>query len=277
MAGKTWFLTGTSKGFGREWAIAALDRGDRVAATARNIDALKDLADTYGDAVLPLQLDVTDREAVFDRVRTARDHFDRLDVVINNAGYGHFGMIEELTEREVRTQVDTNLFGPLWVTQAALPYLREQRSGHIIQVSSIGGITAFGGIGAYHASKWGLEGFSQALAQEVAGFGIKVTVIEPTGYDTDWAGPSAVHSTPNPAYQAERERIDRARGQRLTKRGDPTATRAAILQLVDAETPPLRIFFGDGALGVATANYESRLATWREWEWLSIEAHGPTQ
>jgi NAD(P)-dependent dehydrogenase (short-subunit alcohol dehydrogenase family) len=274
MAGKTWFLTGTSKGFGRQWAIAALDRGDRVAATARNIDTLNDLADTYGDAVLPLQLDVTDREAVFDRVREAHDHLGRLDVVINNAGYGHFGMIEELTEQEVRAQVETNLFGPLWVTQAALPYLRAQRSGHIIQVSSIGGITAFGGIGAYHASKWGLEGFSQALAQEVAGFGISVTVIEPTGYDTDWAGPSAVHSTPNPAYQRERERIDRARGQRLTKRGDPTATRAAILQLVDAETPPLRIFFGDGALAVATADYESRLATWRAWEWLSIEAHG---
>jgi NAD(P)-dependent dehydrogenase (short-subunit alcohol dehydrogenase family) len=198
MAGKTWFLTGTSKGFGRQWAIAALDRGDRVAATARHIDTLKDLADTYEDAVLPLQLDVTDREAVSDRVREAHDHFGRLDVVVNNAGYGLFGMIEELTEQEVRTQVETNLFGALWVTQAALPYLREQRSGQIIQVSSIGGITAFGGIGAYHASKWGLEGFSQALAQEVAGFGIKVTVVEPTGYDTDWAGPSAVHSTPIP-------------------------------------------------------------------------------
>jgi NAD(P)-dependent dehydrogenase (short-subunit alcohol dehydrogenase family) len=274
MAGKTWFLTGTSKGFGREWAIAALDRGDRVAATARDVATLKDLVDTYGDAILPLQLDVTDRDAAFARVREAQEHFGRLDVVVNNAGYGHFGMIEELTEQEVRTQIETNLFGPLWVTQAALPYLREQRSGHIIQVSSIGGITAFGGIGAYHASKWGLEGFSQALAQEVAGFGISVTVIEPTGYDTDWAGPSAVHSTPKPAYDPERERANRARAQRNTKRGDPTATRAAILKLVDAETPPLRIFFGDGPLAVATADYESRLATWREWEWLSIEAHG---
>lgn len=275
MAGKTWFLTGTSKGFGREWAIAALERGDRVAATARNAASLKDLVDTYGDAILPMELDVTDRQAAFARVRDAHDHFGRLDVVVNNAGYGHFGMIEELTEQEVRTQVDTNLFGALWVTQAALPYLREQRSGHIIQVSSIGGITAFGGIGAYHASKWGLEGFSQALAQEVAGFGIHVTVIEPTGYDTDWAGPSAVHSAPNPAYDPVREQIERARGQRLTKRGDPTATRAAILTLVDAETPPLRIFFGDGPLQIATADYESRLATWREWEWLSIQAHGP--
>src|SRR5690349_15630292 len=116
MAGKTWFLTGTSKGFGREWAIAALDRGDRVAATARNIATLKDLADTYGDAILPMQLDVTDREAAFARVREAHDRFGRLDVVVNNAGYGHFGMIEELTEQEIRTQIETNLFGALWVT-----------------------------------------------------------------------------------------------------------------------------------------------------------------
>lgn len=275
MAGKTWFLTGTSKGFGREWTIAALDRGDQVAATARDIETLKALVDTYGDAILPLQLDVTDREAAFDRVREAHEHFGRLDVVVNNAGYGHFGMIEELTEQEVRTQVDTNLFGALWVTQAALPYLREQRSGHIIQVSSIGGITALSGLGAYHASKWGLEGFSQALAREVADFGISVTIIEPAGYETDWAGPSAVHSTPNPAYDPLREYADRARAQRVTKRGDPKATRAAILKIVDAETPPLRIFLGDGPLGAATADYESRLATWREWEWLSIEAHGP--
>ena len=123
MAGKTWFLTGTSKGFGREWAIAALDRGDRVAATARDTATLKDLVDTYGDAILPLQLDVTDRAAAFARVQEAHDHFGRLDVVVNNAGYGHFGMIEELTEQEVRTQVETNLFGALWVTQAVLPYL----------------------------------------------------------------------------------------------------------------------------------------------------------
>ena len=147
--------------------------------------------------------------------------------------------------------------------------------GEISRSPSIGGITAFSGIGAYHASKWGLEGFSQALAQEVAGFGIKVTVIEPTGYETDWAGPSAVHSTPHPAYDPMREHAERARAQRVTRRGDPTATRAAILQIVDAEMPPLRIFFGDGPLGVAAADYESRLATWREWEWLSIEAHGP--
>jgi len=162
---KIWFITGASKGFGREWADAALERGDKVAATARTLETLDALVDTYGDAVLPLHLDVVDRDADVDAVKRAADHFGKLDVVINNAGYGHFGMIEELTEDEVRAQLETNLFGALWVTQAALPIMRAQGSGHIIQVSSIGGITAFPGIGAYHASKWALEGFSQSLAQ----------------------------------------------------------------------------------------------------------------
>ena len=177
----------------REWAIAALERGDKVAATARDTATLADLAEKYGDALLPIQLDVTDRDADFAAVKQAHDHFGRLDIVVNNAGYGHFGFIEELSEQEARDQIETNVFGALWVTQAALPYLRAQRSGHIIQVSSIGGITAFQNVGIYHASKWALEGFSQALAQEVAPFGIHVTLIEPGGFSTDWAGrrPSA--------------------------------------------------------------------------------------
>ena len=169
MTQKTWFLTGTSRGFGREWAVAALERGDRVAATARDVSSLDDLVATYGDAILPLALDVTDRAADFAAVARAHEHFGRLDVVVNNAGYGQFGFTEELTEAELRDQMETNLFGAFWVTQAALPFLRAQGSGHIIQVSSIGGISAFPNIGAYHASKWALEGFSQALAQEVAG------------------------------------------------------------------------------------------------------------
>src|SRR6201996_5806352 len=191
---KVWFITGTSRGFGRAWAIAALERGDKVAATARNTSALDDLADKYGDALLPIKLDVTDRDADFAAVKQAHDRFGRLDIVVNNAGYGHFGMVEELSEADARNQLETNLFGALWVTQAALPFLRAQGSGHIIQVSSIGGISAFPLVGAYNASKWGLEGFSQALAQEVAGFGIKVTLVEPGAFATDWAGPSAKHS-----------------------------------------------------------------------------------
>ncbi|MDT5325163.1 MAG: hypothetical protein QOF25_2315, partial [Mycobacterium sp.] len=173
---KVWFITGASRGFGREWAIAALERGDKVAATARDTATLDELVAKYGDALLAIKLDVNDREADFAAVKQAQGHFGRMDVVVNNAGYGQFGFIEELSEAEARDQIETNLFGALWVTQAALPYLREQRSGHIIQVSSIGGITAFPNVGIYHASKWALEGFSQALAQEIAPFGVYVTL-----------------------------------------------------------------------------------------------------
>lgn len=269
---KTWFITGASKGFGREWTEAALERGDKVAATARNLETLEALVNTYGDAVFPIQLDVTDRVADFEAVKKAADALGKLDVVINNAGYGHFGAIEELSEDDVRSQLETNLFGALWVTQAALPIMRAQRSGHIIQVSSIGGITAFPTVGAYHASKWALEGFSQALSQEVADFGIKVTLIEPGGYSTDWAGPSSKHSDENPAYSGVRDARNRSRAG--TPPGDPKATRAAILKVVDADEPPLRIFFGKVPLGVATADYESRLATWNEWQPISVEAQG---
>jgi NAD(P)-dependent dehydrogenase (short-subunit alcohol dehydrogenase family) len=269
---KTWFITGASKGFGREWTEAALERGDKVAATARNLETLDPLVETYGAAVLPIQLDVTNRGADFGAVKQAAGHFGQLDVLVNNAGYGHFGAIEELSEDDVRSQLETNFFGALWVTQAALPIMRGQHSGHIIQVSSIGGITAFPTVGAYHASKWALEGFSQALSQEVAQFGIKVTLIEPGGYATDWAGPSARHSDESATYAGIREARSRARAG--APPGDPKASRSAILKVVDADEPPLRIFFGKVPLGVATADYESRLATWNEWQPVSIEAHG---
>jgi NAD(P)-dependent dehydrogenase (short-subunit alcohol dehydrogenase family) len=271
---KVWFITGTSRGFGREWAIAALERGDKVAATARDAASLADLAQKYGGALLPLQLDVTDREADFAAVKQAHDHFGRLDIVVNNAGYGHFGFIEELTEQEARDQIETNVFGALWVTQAALPYLRAQRSGHILQVSSIGGITAFQNVGIYHASKWALEGFSQALAQEVAPFGVHVTLIEPGGFSTDWAGSSSKRSTPLPDYQGVHEEADRLRAQRTSKPGDPKASAAAVLKIVDAEKPPLRVFFGELPLQLARADYESRLATWEEWQPVSVLAQG---
>jgi NAD(P)-dependent dehydrogenase (short-subunit alcohol dehydrogenase family) len=267
----TWFITGASRGLGREWAEAALERGDNVAVTARKLETVEALVDAYGDAVLPIQLDVTDRRADFEAVQRAADHFGKLDIVINNAGYGHFGMIEDLTEAEVRSQLETNFFGALWVTQAALPIMRAQGSGHIIQVSSLGGITAFPAIGAHHASKWALEGFSQSLAQEVASFGIDVTLIEPGGYSTDWVGPSAKRSEENPAYADVREAQSRSWAE---SPGDPTATRGAILKVVDADKPPLRIFFGRMPIEVATNDYESRLATWNEWQPVSVEAYG---
>jgi NAD(P)-dependent dehydrogenase (short-subunit alcohol dehydrogenase family) len=220
---KTWFITGTSRGFGREWTAAALDRGDRVAATARDTSSLDDLVEKYGDAVLPISLDVTDRPAAFAAVQQAHEHLGRLDVVVNNAGYGQFGMIEEVSEAEFRAQIETNLFGALWVTQAALPFLRAQGSGHLIQVSSIGGISAFPNIGAYHASKWALEGFSQALAAEVAGFGIHVTLVEPGGFSTDWGGPSSKRATTLPAYDGVRDMSAKFRAARTQTQGDPHA------------------------------------------------------
>ena len=269
---KVWFITGSSKGFGHIWAEAALARGDRVAATARNTDTVKDLVDAYGDAVLPIALDVTDKAAVDAAVARAHDHFGRLDVVVNNAGYGLFGTVEEVTEEQARAQLETNLFGALWVTKAALPLLRAQGSGHIIQVSSIGGVNAFPTLGLYHASKWALEGFSQSLAAEVAAFGIKVTLVEPTGYTTDWAGPSSIHAAEIPAY--DDVRAARAQAWANRTRGNPEATGPAILEIVDAAEPPLRIFFGDGPLEMIKGEYANRIATWEQWNDLSVRAHG---
>ena len=269
---KTWFITGASKGFGREWTEAALERGDSVAGTARKLETLDALVEKYPETFLAIRLDVTDRDADFAAVQQAAEHFGQLDIVVNNAGYGHFGMIEELTEVEVRAQLETNLFGALWVTQAAIPIMRTQGSGHIIQVSSIGGISAFPGVGVYHASKWALEGFSQSLSLEVAGFGINVTLIEPGGFSTDWSGPSASRSEQMEHYADVRTAA--AKRPSANNPGDPTATRGAILKVVDAKKPPLRIFFGTAPLDIATKDYESRLATWNEWQPVSIEAHG---
>ena len=271
---KTWFITGTSRGFGREWAIAALERGDRVAATARDTSSLDDLVERFGSAILPIALDVDDRAADFAAVAQAHEHFGRLDVVVNNAGYGHFGLIEEITEAEARAQIETNLFGALWVTQAALPFLREQGSGHIVQVSSIGGITAFPIVGIYHASKWALEGFSQSLAQEVADFGIHVTLIEPAGFSTDWAGDSAKRSEPLEAYADVRQKIEESRASRNAEPGSPGASAEAILRVVDADEPPLRVFFGSAPLGLARADYDSRLKTWNDWQDVAEIAQG---
>ena len=271
---KVWFITGASRGFGREWTIAALERGDKVAATARDTATLDDLVAKHGDALLPVKLDVNDRAADFAAVKAAHDHFGRLDVVVNNAGYGHFGFIEELTEEEARAQIETNVFSALWVTQAALPYLRAQRSGHIIQVSSIGGITAFQNVGIYHASKWALEGFSQSLSQEVASFGVHVTLIEPGGFSTDWSGSSSRRSAQLADYKEVHEASDRARSQRMSKPGDPKASAAAVLKIVDAEKPPLRVFFGSLPIQLAKADYENRIKTWDEWQPVAELAQG---
>jgi NAD(P)-dependent dehydrogenase (short-subunit alcohol dehydrogenase family) len=271
---KVWFITGTSRGFGREWAIAALERGDKVAATARDTATLDDLVQKFGDAILPIKLDVTDRAADFAAVKQAHEHFGRLDIVVNNAGYGQFGFVEEVSEQDARDQLETNVFGALWVTQAALPYLRAQRSGHIIQVSSIGGISAFAGVGIYHASKWALEGFSQSLAQEVESFGVHVTLIEPAGYSTDWSGSSSRRAEELPDYAEIHRETEEVRRTRWSAPGDPKASAAAVLKVVDAEQPPLRVFFGTAPLGIAKADYEQRLKTWEEWQPVAELAQG---
>jgi len=266
MSSKTWFITGASRGFGRVWTEAALARGDSVAATARDVTTLAPLVDAWGEAVLPIELDVTDREAAFAAVEKAHGRFGSLDVVVNNAGYGLFGMVEEVTEEQARRQLDTNLLGPLWVTQAALPVLRDQGHGHIIQVSSVGGVFALPGLGLYHASKWGLEGMTSSLAMEVRSFGIKVTLVEPAGFATDWQGSSAVRAPQSQAYEEFRTNMPINASAR---RGDPEATGAAILAIADADEPPLRVFLGEQPLPLMRTEYAKRIEEWEAWDDLS--------
>jgi len=271
--GKVWFITGSSRGFGRVWTEAALKRGDKVVATARNPAVLQPLVALYGDRILPLALDVTDRSAAFEAVAKGRDAFGRLDIVLNNAGYGQFGAVEELSEAEARAQIETNLFGALWVTQAALPILRAQKSGHILAVSSIGGVATFPTVGMYHASKWALEGLMDTLSQEVAGFGIKVTLIEPGGYATDFADPSSLRAASSmPVYNTVKEQLFAAFASE--NMGDPQATSEAIFKVVDATEPPLRVLLGATSVPMVRKVYEERLATWNQWASVSAAAQG---
>jgi NAD(P)-dependent dehydrogenase (short-subunit alcohol dehydrogenase family) len=264
---KVWFITGASRGFGRIWTEAALRRGDLVAASARDPRSLDDLVAAHGDALLPLRLDVTDRNAVFEAVRRAADRFGRLDVVVNNAGFGHFGAVEELTEAEIRAQMETNFFGALWVLQAALPIMRGQGSGHLVNVTSEGGVRAYPGIGAYHASKWALEGLSESLVKEVRNLGIRVTNIEPGPYGTGWLAVGSRHSTPIAAYDRLRADTD------AFEIGDPEATVPALFAVVDAEEPPMRVFFGKSFEPVRE-EHMARIAEWERWQDVALSAFG---
>ena len=270
MSDRTWFITGASRGFGRSFAQAALAAGDHVAATARDISSLDDLVAEHGDAILPIELDVTDHDAAFAAVRQANDRLGRLDVVVNNAGYGVSGAIEELTEDQARRQIEVNLFGALWVTQAALPILREQRSGWIVQVSSIGGLAAFPLTGIYHASKWALEGFSETLRQEVEPFGIKVLMVEPSGFRTDWAGSSMDRAEPIDAYQRIEAIAERRSAQQEdnngSQPGNPDLAAQALLDTLDRDDPPFRLLLGNIAYDAAIDRYESRLEEFRAGE-----------
>ncbi|SEH02990.1 NADP-dependent 3-hydroxy acid dehydrogenase YdfG [Nonomuraea solani] len=268
---KIWFITGSSRGLGRAFACAALSRGDRVAATARDLHGVEDLVATYGEAILPLTLDVRDRAAVDDGVQRTHDHFGQLDVVVNNAGYIVHGAVEELNEQDLRDQLETNLFGPLWVARAALPHLRRQGGGRIIQISSLAGVAAYPTLGAYHASKWAMEGLSESLAGEAAQFGIKVTIVEPGSYGTD-LGAGAVRSAPLPMYDHLREALLTEAPAR--EPGDPAAAARALLRIADADDPPLRVIFGAHPYQAARQLYAERLDTWAEWAELSTQAQG---
>lgn len=267
------FITGASRGFGKIWAEAFLKRGDKVAATARNLDSLKELKAEYGDAILPIQLDVTNREQSFAAVNQAKEHFGKLDVIINNAGYGLFGTIEETSEKEARDQIETNVFGLLWITQAALPILRAQGHGHIIQLSSVLGVATLPTLGIYNASKFAVEAISETLATEVKEFGINITLVEPNGFATDWAGSSAIQSETINAYDNVRAAFHAGMAD-TDSFGKPEATAEAILKLVDAANPPLRLFLGKVALPWVKEVYAQRLSEWEEWKEVSAKAHG---
>lgn len=276
MSGKVWFITGASRGFGRVWAEAALKRGDRVAATARALAGVATLAQRYGKSVLPLALDVTDANQVSDAVTRAHAHFGRLDVVINNAGYALVGAIEEAREVDVKAEFDTNFFGALRVIQAVLPILRRQGNGHVIGVSSVAGIVAGPIVGFYHASKWALEALHESLAKEVKGFGIKVTLLEPGAYATEFASQNSLRlARMIDAYGPLRAEVF-AGGSNL-EFGDPQATAAAILKIVDADDAPLRFFVGTEGLPLARAAYADRIATWEAWEAASTSAQGESR
>jgi NADP-dependent 3-hydroxy acid dehydrogenase YdfG len=269
---KTIFITGASRGLGRVWAEAFLKRGDQVVAAVRNPDSLADLATTYPSNLSVLQLDVTDRNACFDAVAKAKAHFGVIDVLINNAGYGHMGTIEELNQEEIRAQIETNVFGLLWVTQAIIPIMREQKFGHIIQLSSALGIVAFPTMGIYSASKFAVEAISESLAAEVSGFGIKVTIVEPNGYLTDFSTSSIAQSKQIALYDDVRAALQAS--NKAEDWGVPEATTDAVLKLIDTENPPLRLILGKAGFLWIKYVYEERMKTWEEWQEVSIAAHG---
>ncbi|NYI07772.1 SDR family NAD(P)-dependent oxidoreductase [Allostreptomyces psammosilenae] len=269
-AGRTWFITGASRGLGRAFTEAALAAGDRVAAAARTTAGLDRLAAEHDGRLLALELDVTDRPAVFAAVATAAGHFGRLDVVVNNAGTMSMGMIEEFTEDEARAQLETNFFGALWVSQAVLPRLREQRAGHIVQISSIAGLGGFPSTGLYSASKFALEGMSEALAMEAAPFGVKVSIVQPGGYWTDLYT-SMRATTPLDAYAPLRAELERQWAEGSVD-SEPRLAAEALMKLVDSEEPPLRLLLGSMVYDLAFDLARQRMATWAGWEQVSRAA-----
>jgi NAD(P)-dependent dehydrogenase (short-subunit alcohol dehydrogenase family) len=274
---KVWFITGSSRGFGREIAEAALAPGDRVVATARRPDELEDLAKAYGEHVVTLALDVTDPAAAKRTVDAAVKAFGSLDVVVNNAGYADSAPIEEMSEDSFRDQIETNLFGVVNVTRAALPTFHHQRSGHFLQFSSIGGrVGGTPGMGAYQTAKFAVEGFSEVLNAEVKPLGIKVTIVEPGGFRTDWGGSSMRTSTVGADYEETVGAMNRFRASTVsTWRGDPKRAATILVDLVDMDEPPLRLLLGAGAVTAADISARERSAEAEQWAEVSRSADFP--
>jgi NAD(P)-dependent dehydrogenase (short-subunit alcohol dehydrogenase family) len=273
---RTWLVTGSSRGFGREIAEAALKRGDRVLATARNPGQLDALA-AYGDAVVPFALDVTDSAGARRAVDAAIRSFGSLDVVVNNAGYAASAAIEEMSEESFRDQIETNLFGVVNVTKAALPIFHQQRSGYFLQFSSIGGrVGGSPGLGAYQTAKFAVEGFSEVLNAEVRPLGIKVTIVEPGGFRTDWGGSSMQTSPVGADYEDTVGTMNRFRESTVsTWRGDPKRAANILVDLVDLDEPPLRLLLGEGAVTSADKSSRERAAEAERWAALSRSADFP--
>lgn len=271
MIKKTWLITGASRGFGRIWAQAALKRGDQVAVTARRPADVADFRARFGDAALPLALDVTNAQQVQQAVQEVYAHFGKLDVLVNNAGTSLFAATEEASDEQIRDLFDANYLGMVRVLRAALPLLRKQGRGHILAVSSGLGITALPLIGFYCATKWAVEALHESLAQEVKPFGIKVTLVEPAAYATEFGKSAQLAESLDPYTELRKQFLTHFA---TMERGDPQATTEAILKLVDTDNPPLRLGLGTSILPRARAAYAERLATWEAWEGVMNAAMG---
>lgn len=270
---KVWFITGSSRGFGRIWTEAALQRGDKVAATARNVESIADFKEKYGDNVLILPLDVTQPAQVESAVKAAHSYFGKLDIVINNAGYSLVGTVEEAKPDEIRALYETNVLGPVSVIQAVLPIMREQGYGHILGTSSNLGHFVIPLIGYYCSSKWAFEAIHESLATEVKPFGINVTIIEPNAYATEFGSQESLKFSENlPQYDTLRESVWET--LRQYDRGNPDATASAILAVVDAPQPPLRLFLGRHNLEAIRQTYSERIKVWEEWQDVAAAAQG---
>ena len=276
---ENWFITGCSTGLGRALATAVLERGQRAVVTARDPAQVADLVAPHGDRALALPLDVTDHAQVVDAVKRAEAAFGRIDVLVNNAGYGYLAAIEEGEDDEVRKLFDANVFGLADVTRAVLPGMRARRGGHVVNVSSLGGLAAFGATGYYHATKFAVEGLSESLAAEVAPLGIKVTLVEPAAFRTNWSGPSMRQSATRIDDYAETAGARRAATTATYGRqpGDPVRAAEAILTAVDAPEPPLRLLLGKAAYDIATARLDTLRSTFDTWRETTLGADFPAK